>query len=52
MGFDLPYAASPTWPCYDALLRMSARLRDELRPLGAADYVDVQTFMWVTRELE
>jgi hypothetical protein len=52
MGFDLPYAASPAWPCYDALLRMSARLRDELRPLGAADYVDVQAFMWVTRELE
>ena len=52
MGFDLRYSASPKWQCYEALLRMSARLRDELRGLGAADYVDVQTFMWVTRGLE
>ncbi len=52
MGFDLPYATSPRWPCYEALLRMCARLRDELSALGAVDYIDVQTFMWVTRELE
>jgi hypothetical protein len=52
MGFDLRYSASTKWGCYEALLRMSARLRDELSALGAADYVDVQTFMWVTRGLE
>jgi hypothetical protein len=52
MGFDLLYSASPRWHCYEALLRMSARLRDELSGLGATDYVDVQTFMWVTRGLE
>jgi hypothetical protein len=52
MGFDLRYSASPKWQCYEALLRMSARLRDELGGLGAADYVDVQTFMWVTRGVE
>jgi hypothetical protein len=52
MGFDLRYSPSPKWQCYEALLRMSARLRDELRGLGATDYVDVQTFMWVTRGLE
>ena len=52
MGFDLLYSASPKWHCYEALLRMSARLRDELGGLGATDYVDVQTFMWVTRGLE
>ena len=52
MGFDLRYSASPKWHCYEALLRMSARLLDELSGLGAADYIDVQTFMWVTRGLE
>jgi hypothetical protein len=52
MGFDLRYSASPKWQCYEALQRMSARLRDELSGLGAADYVDVQTFMWVTRGVE
>jgi hypothetical protein len=52
MGFDLRYSASPKWHCYEALRRMSARLRDELRALGATDYIDVQTFMWVTRGLE
>ncbi len=52
MGFDLRYSASPKWRCYEALQRMSARLRDELSGLGATDYIDVQTFMWVTRGLE
>jgi len=52
MGFDLQYSASPAWPCYEALQAMSSRLREELRGLGAADYLDVQAFMWVTRGLE
>jgi len=52
MGFDLLYSASPRWHCYEALQRMSAILRDRLSELGAADYIDVQSFMWVTRELE
>jgi hypothetical protein len=52
MGFDLLYYASSKWRCYEALLRMSARLRDELSGLGATDYIDVQTFMWVTRGVE
>jgi len=52
MGFDLRYSPSPKWSCYEALLRMGARLREELSGLGAADYVDVQVFMWVTRGVE
>jgi hypothetical protein len=52
MGFDLRYTATPRWPCYEALLRMGARLRGELSGLGATDFVDVQTFMWVTRGVE
>jgi len=52
MGFDLFYSTSPEWRCYEALQRMFARLRDDLRGLGATDAIDVQTFMWVTRDLE
>ena len=52
MGFDLLYSASSKWHCYEALQRMASLLRDELRGLGATDYVDVQAFMWVTRGLE
>jgi hypothetical protein len=51
MGFDLFYTPSPTWRCYEALQRMSAALLKELAPLKAKDYLDVQAFMWVTREL-
>ena len=52
MGFDLPYSAFPEWHCYEALQRMASLLRDELSGLGAADYVDIYTFMWVTKGLE
>ena len=52
MAFDLQYSASPKWTCYEALQRMAAQLLEQLRPLGASDNIDVQTFMWVTRGLE
>jgi hypothetical protein len=52
MGFDLPYSAFPEWGCYEALQRMGSRLRDELSGLGATDYIDVYSFMWVTKGLE
>lgn len=51
MGFDLGYTPSPTWRCFEALQRMSATLLKELASLGAKDAIDVQTFLWVTREL-
>ena len=52
MGIDLSYSTSPKWHTYDALLRMSRDLLDKLTPLGARDYIDVQSFMWVTQDLE
>ena len=52
MGIDLLYSSKPTWHTYDALLRMSASLLERLSPLGARDYIDVQSFMWVTQDLE
>jgi hypothetical protein len=50
-GFDLFYTPSPTWRCYEALQRMNAALLKGLAPLGAKDGIDVQAFMWVTREV-
>jgi len=52
MGFDLLYSPTPTWHCYQALLEMSALLLDRLKELGASDYIDVQSFMWVTRGID
>jgi len=52
IGFDLLYSSAPNWHCYEALQRMSALLLKELSVLGAVDYIDVQSFMWVTRGVE
>lgn len=51
MPFDLKYDSAPNWETYDATLRMAAQLMQRLAPLGAKDMIDVQAFMWVTREL-
>ena len=32
-------------------MRMGAQLLERLAPLGAKDMIDVQAFMWVTRDL-
>lgn len=45
--FDLSYSARPRWVTYDRLLTLSNRLLERLRPLGARDLIDVQSFMWV-----
>jgi hypothetical protein len=52
IGFDLLYSASPKWDTYARVLEMSRRLLETLAPLGARDYIDVQSFVWVTRELD
>ena len=51
MGADLKYDTTPSWTTYDAFLRMSNALLEKLAPLGAKDMIDVQQFMWVTRDL-
>ena len=51
MPFDLKYDSAPNWETYDATLRMAGQLMQRLAPLGAKDMIDVQAFMWVTREL-
>ena len=51
MSFDLKYDSTPNWETYDAALRMAAQLFERLAPLGAKDMIDVQAFMWATRDL-
>jgi hypothetical protein len=51
MSFDLKYDSTPNWETYDATIRMAQQLLGKLAPLGAKDMIDVQAFMWATRDL-
>jgi hypothetical protein len=47
LGLDLRYDPKPSWATYAALLQSTDQLLDSLRPLGARDYIDVESFMHV-----
>jgi hypothetical protein len=47
LAFDLQYSATLNWPTYERLLEMSQILLAHLRPHGARDLIDVQSFIWV-----
>ena len=51
MSYDLKYDSTPNWETYDATLRMAQQLLGKLAPHGAKDMIDVQAFMWATRDL-
>jgi hypothetical protein len=48
LAFDLHYEAQPNWQTYAAVLRMSEAYKAHLADLGSRDYIDVQSFFWVT----
>lgn len=49
LAFDLLYDSTPQWHTYACLLKLSSVLMEDwLRPLGARDMIDVQSFIWVT----
>ena len=50
-SFDLLYSAYPKWATYRRLLTLSNQLLERLRPQGARDLIDVQSFMWVVEGL-
>lgn len=50
LGFDIRYDAHPNWPTYEAVLRMSEIYRDKLASWKPRDFIDVQSFFWVTGE--
>ncbi len=45
LGFSLAYEAVPSWDTYASLLASTGQLLDKLRPLGARDHIDVESFM-------
>ncbi|HNZ96676.1 MAG TPA: DUF3553 domain-containing protein [Thermoanaerobaculia bacterium] len=47
LTFDLDYRPQLNWPTYAKLLEMSGHLLETLRPYGARDYIDVQSFIWL-----
>jgi hypothetical protein len=49
-AFDLLYDSKLNWNTYERLLTMSDLLMNHLRALGARDWIDVQSFIWVTAE--
>jgi hypothetical protein len=48
LGCDLRYEASLNWATYAALRTLSTQLLEKLKPNGAKDFVDVESFMHVT----
>lgn len=47
LTFDLRYSPQLNWVTYERLLAMSAGMLQRLRPYGARDFIDVQSFIWV-----
>ena len=47
LAFDLHYDPKPNWTTYEALLRMGNLYLDRLRHIGAQDFIDVQSFIFV-----
>jgi hypothetical protein len=45
--FDLNYNAQLNWITYSRLIKMSEVLFEELKPMGAKDFIDVQSYIWV-----
>ncbi len=43
---DLPWTTRPTAGAYEQLQQLSQELYEQLRPLGARDMIDVQSFVW------
>ena len=48
LRFDLLYTSTPNWGTYSRLLDMSRLLMQSLKPLGAQDLIDVQSYIWIT----
>ena len=51
LGKDLIYSSAVKWDTYNKVLDMSRTVLEKLAPLGATDFIDVQSFTWVTRKL-
>lgn len=48
LAYDILYSSAFNWPTYERVLEMGALVLEHLRPHGAVDFIDVQSFMWLT----
>ena len=46
-GVDFPYASTPNWETYSALLNFAKAVRRDLADLRPRDLIDIQSFLWV-----
>lgn len=47
LGADFDYDAKPNWQTYEQFHAIAANLLERLRPYGARDFMDVQSFIYV-----
>lgn len=47
LGLELRFAADPNWTTYSTLLKSAEQLLEKLRPIGAIDLIDVESFLTV-----
>jgi hypothetical protein len=47
LAFDLQYNSAPNWTTYSALIRMGNVYLELLTEMGAQDFIDVQSFIYV-----
>ncbi|MFH1609292.1 MAG: DUF3553 domain-containing protein [Candidatus Bipolaricaulota bacterium] len=48
LAFEIAYDSSPNWHTYERILRLANVYREQLADLGARDFIDVQSFFWIT----
>ncbi len=46
-GFPLAYRSLPSWEIYRSCFDFAERVRSDLADLAPADYIDLQSFIWV-----
>ena len=47
LGMDFDYESKPNWQTYQAFHAIAAGLLERLRPYGARDFIDAQSFIYV-----
>lgn len=52
LNFSLGYRTQPAWDVYARLLQFADALKTDLAELHPADYIDVQSFIWVSGQME
>lgn len=45
--FDFDYISPPNWDTYESLLAFAEQIRSDTKHLRPADYIDLQSFIWV-----